>query len=140
MLYFDNYVVHPTVSVTALDDKPTVGESFSMECNVTVARGIVGSVDIIWMVNGTVKRRVNNTAGDVGSDYMLHSDVYTIPLLQMDDNDAVYNCEAVINTGTPMNGSDSITMIVGKYNWLKLMIPKEWSHGKNLNGFIIWIF
>ena len=88
-----------------------------MECTVTVARGIVGSVDIIWMVNGTVKRRVNNTAGDIDSDYMLHRDVYTIPLLQMDDNDAVYNCEAVINTSTPLNGSDSIT-ITGKCNYL----------------------
>ena len=117
MFYFDNYTVQPTVSVTTLDDISTVGEPFSLECNVTVARGIVGSVDIIWTVNGTVKRRVNNTVGDVGSDYMLHRDVYTILVLQMDDNDVVYNCEAVINTSTPLNGSDSIT-ITGKCNWL----------------------
>ena len=110
------------MSVTTLDDEPIVGESFSMECNVTVAIGIVGSVDIMWMVNGTPERRVNNIAGDLRTEYMLHRDVYTIPRLQRDDNGTVYNCEGVINTSTPLNSSDSITLTVGKYNWLYIII------------------
>ena len=99
--------------VTALNDNPTVGKSFSMECSVTVAKGIVGSVDIIWTVNGTVRRRNNNnTMGDINS---VHSDILNITELQLDDNNTVYYCEAIVNTRTVLNGNAEYTLIIGKF-------------------------
>ena len=103
------------MSVTALDDSPTIGRSFSMECSVAVAKDVVGSVDIIWTVNGTVRRRVNNIVGNtVDAEYVLHRDLYNIPLLQLSDNNTVYYCQAIVNTTTPLSGSDSITLTIGK--------------------------
>ena len=107
------FIVEPSVIVTPLTDSPTVGQSFSMECNVTVAKGIVGSVDIIWTVNGTVKRRKNNTTGDINS---VHSDILNITELQLDDNNTVYYCEAIVNTRTVLNGNAEYTLIIGKYS------------------------
>ena len=54
----------PNVTVRVLDDEPIIGAPLSLECNVTVARGVTSSVNITWMVNGTdemndTKRRVN---------------------------------------------------------------------------------
>ena len=106
--------------MTALDDNPVVGESFSMECNVIVAKDINGGVDIVWTVNDSVKRRLNDVVGVMNSEYVLHSDVYNIPTLQLSDNNAVYYCEAIINANTLLSGNDSITisLIFGK-----LLIP-----------------
>ena len=106
----------PNVTLTALDDNAVIGESFSMECNVIVAKDINGGVDIVWTVNGSVKRRLNDSVGDMNSEYVLHRDVYNIPTLQLSDNNAVYYCEAIINTNTLLSGNDSITisLIFGK--------------------------
>ena len=102
--------------MTALDDHPTIGKPFSMECNVTVTKGIVGSVDIIWRVNGTIQRRVNGTSMVGGrSEYVLHRDFYNTSLLRLSDNNTVYRCEAIINSNTLLRGNDSIVLTIGKY-------------------------
>ena len=111
--YFVNHLVpNANVSVTALDDNPTVGESFSMECNVTIAKSIIGSVDIIWTVNDTIKRRVNDSVGDMNSEYVLHRDVYNITLLQLSDDNTVYVCEAMVNKSIFLKGNDDITIML----------------------------
>ena len=98
--------------MTALDDNPTLGESFSMECNVIIAKSIIGIVDIIWTVNGTIKRRVDDSVGDTDSEYVLHRDVYNITALQLSDDNTVYYCEAVVNKSVPLQDNDSITIIL----------------------------
>ena len=117
-------VLTASVSMTALDDNPTVGESFSMECNVTMATSVIGSVDITWSVNGTMKRRVNDTVGDTNSEYVLHRDVYNITVLQLSDDNTVYYCEAMVNKSVPLKGNDSITIMLtyGKYSFIRILI------------------
>ena len=119
MCCFVKYSV-PTasVSVTGLDDNAIVGESFSMECNVTIAKNIIGSVDIIWTVNGTVKKRVNDSDGGINSEYVLHRDVYNITALQLSDDNTVYYCEAMVNNSILLKGNGSITIMLtyGKYS------------------------
>ena len=107
-----NYIV-PThnVSVAALDDNPIVGKPFRMECNVTVAKGIISSVDIIWTANGIVIQRANNASMDMNSEHSLYRDNYTIiPQLQSNNN-TVYNCTAVINMRRIVE--DSASVIIG---------------------------
>ena len=112
---FLNYLVPaPIVSMTATNNYPTNGESFSIECNVTVAKGIVGNVEIIWKVNGTVKRRVTDTVAVIDSQYVLHRDVYSIPPLHTSDNNTVYCCKAVIDAGEQLESNSSITLTIGK--------------------------
>ena len=111
---FLNYLVPtPIVSVTATNNNPTIGKSFSMECNVTVAKGIIGNVEIIWAVNGTVKRRVTDTVEANDSQYVLHRDVYNIPLLHASNNNTVYCCKAVINARENLESNSSITLTIG---------------------------
>ena len=97
------------MDVTALDDSPTVGKPFSLKCGITVARGIISNVDIIWTMNNTVQRNhtVNNTVWDANSEFI---DVYKIPQLQLDHNNTVYCCKVVINTHTRVNSSDNVTI------------------------------
>ena len=116
MLYsiINHIVPTPNVSVNALDEIPVVGKSFSMECNVTVAKGIIGSVDIMWIINGTVTRRVKDTIEYISSEYTLHRDVYNIAQLQLSDNNTVYYCMAVTSTHKHVEGNDSITLTIGK--------------------------
>ena len=102
------------MSVTALDELPVVGKSFSMECNVTVVKGIIGSVDIMWIINGTVTRRVKDTIENISSEYTLHRDVYNIAQLQLSDNNTVYYCMAVTSASKHTEGNDSFTLTIGK--------------------------
>ena len=115
LLYsFVNHLVPiPNVSVS-LGSKPVIGKSFSMECRVIVAKGVIGNVDIIWTVNGTVKRRSTDTLGNINLQHMLHRDTLNITELQLSDNNTVYYCKAVINAHTHMEGNDSITLTIGK--------------------------
>ena len=83
-----------------------------MECNVTIAKSITGIVDIIWTVNGTIKRSFNDSVGDTSLEYVLHRDVYSITALQLSDNNTVYYCEAVVNMSILLKGNDSITIML----------------------------
>ena len=77
-----------------------------------MAKSIIGSVDIIQTVNGTVKRRVNDSVGNTNSEYVLHRAVYDIRALQLSDDNTVYYCEAVVNTSILLKGDDSITIML----------------------------
>jgi len=100
------------VDVTTLNDNPIVGKSFSMECNIIVAKGITGSVDIVWTAVDGIVKTANNTMPYMNSLYLLYRDIYNIPLLQLSDNNTEYYCNAVINEATLAN--DSYKLIIGK--------------------------
>ena len=99
------------MSVTALVTNPTAGDSFQMECNVTVTKGIVGNVDILWTKNGTVIRTMNYTVGNANSTYR---DILNITELQLSDNNTVYYCDATVNTSITLNGSANYTLQIGE--------------------------
>ena len=105
--------------VNVLDDTPLIGESFTLECNVMVAKGITSNVHIMWTINDTVQRRANKTVEYLTSEYVLHIDVYDIPSLQMSDNNTVYSCKAVVGAHTEhVEGNDSVTLMIGKYVYI----------------------
>ena len=107
-------VPHPNVTVSVLDDELIIGEPLSLECNVTVARGVTSSVDIIWSVNGTDDRRVNTQSNDVYKINLTdgttqYRDVCNITELKLTDNNTKYSCKAVINN-TEEGGIDNVTV------------------------------
>jgi len=109
------HIVRPNVSVTSSSSRPTVGEPFSLECNIIVIKGIIGEVDIIWTANGRVIKIVDNVEGHTTDlQDTVHSDVYEISKLQPCDNNTIYRCEAIIKTNAPLNGSDSIALTISK--------------------------
>ena len=105
----------PDVSVTAPNTQ-TVGQSLTLQCNVTTVRGITSRVDIVWSSGGSELRRMNNVFTVMMGDSLVYTDSYTISQLSTTDEGRVIQCEVVINASPSVMASDSITLdVTGKY-------------------------
>ena len=105
----------PTVSVTALNTQ-TVGQSLTLQCEVTTVRGITSRVDIVWSSGSTTLRTMNGVSSTMMSDSLVYTDSYTISQLSTNDEGRVIQCEVVINASPIVMASDSITLDVnGEY-------------------------
>ena len=113
---FAFYVV-PTanVIVTTLNTQ-TVGQSLTLQCEVTTVRGITSRVDIVWSSGGIVLRRINGTTPTTMNSSQVYTDSYTISQLSTTDDGRVIQCEVVINTSPSVMATDSITLdVTGEY-------------------------
>ena len=107
-------VPSPTVSATAPNTQ-TVGQSLTLQCEVTTVRGITSRVDIVWSSNGTVLRRIHDTAATAMDNALVYTDSYNISQLSTTDDGRVIQCEVVINASTSVMANDSITLdVTGK--------------------------
>ena len=86
-----------------------INESLSLECNVTLTRGIVGNVSITWKANNTTK---NVTIKEISPEQVSYIDHYQYSSLGLSHNNTVYYCEAVISNSTLLKSNASI--IIGK--------------------------
>ena len=103
-----------TVSVTAPNTQ-TVGQSLTLQCEVTTVRGITSRVDIVWSSDGTVLRRINDTTATTMDNSLVYTDSYIISQLSTTDDDRVIQCEVVINATPSVMASNSITLdVTGK--------------------------
>ena len=99
----------PNVSVTNISTQ-TVGQSLTLQCEVTTVRGITSRVDIVWSSDGRVLRRINDTTATTMNNSLVYRDSYTISQLNTTDDGRVIQCEVVINTSPSVMASDSITL------------------------------
>ena len=106
-----NLVPSPTVSVTAPNNQ-TVGESLTLQCEVTTVRGINGTVDIVWSDNNVALERTNDTTATLVNSLLVYNNSYTIPQLSTNDDGRVIQCEVVINTSPSVMASGSTTLDV----------------------------
>ena len=107
----------PTVSVTAPDNQ-TVGQSLTLQCNVTTVRGITSRVDIVWSNSngGTELQRMNDVSSTTMDNSLVYTDSYTISQLNTTDEGRMIQCEVVINANPLVVASDSITLgVTGEY-------------------------
>ena len=101
----------PTVSITVLNTQ-IVGQSLTLQCEVTTVRGITSRVDIVWSSNGTELERMNNVSSTTIDNSLVYTDSYTISQLSTTDDGRVIQCEVVINTAMAYDG---ITLdVIGK--------------------------
>ena len=106
----------PTVSVTTVSPQ-TVGESLTLQCEVTTVRGITSRVDIVWRSGGTELERMNGVSSTTMDNSLVYTDSYAISQLNTIDDDRVIQCEVVINASPPAMGSGSITLdVTGEFN------------------------
>ena len=119
-LLFDAQYVHdiffitvppPNVSVTALSTQ-TVGQSLTLQCEVTSVRGITSRVDIVWTSGGTELQRMNNVSSTMMSNSLVYTNSYTISQLNTTDDGRVIQCEAVINTSPSVMANVNTTLNV----------------------------
>ena len=96
----------------------TVGQSLTLQCNVTTVRGITSGVDIVWRnSNGGMElNRTNGVSSTTMDNSLVYTDSYTISQLNTTDEGRVIQCEVVINASPPVIASDSITLdVTGEY-------------------------
>ena len=110
-MYFNISVPTPTVSVTASNNQ-TVGQSLTLQCEVTTVRGITSRVDIVWSSDDTELRRINGTSSTTLDNSLVYTDSYTISQLSTADDGRVIQCEVVINTSPLVQEVDNIALDV----------------------------
>ena len=109
----------PTVSVTAPNNQ-TVGQSLTLQCEVTTVRGITSRVDIVWSSNGTELERMNDVSSTTMDNSLVYTDSYTILQLSTDDEGRDYWCEVVINSNPTIANNANITLdVTGKYHCIQ---------------------
>ena len=95
-----------------------MGQSLTLQCEVTTVRGITSRVDIVWSnVNDSTElnRTVGITLNTIG-DSQMYTHSYTIPQLSTADDGTVIQCEVGINTSPSVMDTDSITLdVTGEY-------------------------
>ena len=112
------FLVPPPIVNISDPDTQTVGQSLTLQCNVTIGSTTISSaVDIIWSDgNGELNRTTDVTSRTVGSD-SVYTDSFTISQLSTTDEGRVIQCEVVINVSPSVMASDSITLdVTGEYS------------------------
>ena len=108
-------VPDPIVNVTTLTDQ-LVGQSLTLQCNVTTVRGITSGVEIVWSSNGTELQKTNDSSPTTLNNLAVYIDTYVIPMLNTSHNTREYQCTVLIDANPPKNVSDNIRLNVnGKY-------------------------
>ena len=106
------YIVStPTVSVTAPNTQ-TVGQSLTLQCEVTTVRGITSRVDIVWSSGDIMLQRMNDVSSTMMSNSLVYANSYAISQLNTTDDGRVIQCEGVINASPSVMASDDITLDV----------------------------
>ena len=101
----------PTISLTAPNTQ-TLGQSLTLQCEVTTVRGITSGVDIVWSSGGIELQRMNNVSSTTINNSLVYTDSYTISQLSTDDVDRVIQCQVVISASPSVMVNDSITLNV----------------------------
>ena len=91
----------------------TVGQPLTLECNVTIVRGITSRVDIVWRSNGLELKRIEETNISSTSETLeTYTVMYDAVQLNTSDDDRVFQCEGIINTSPPLLANVNITLNV----------------------------
>ena len=121
-IFFFYIVPTPTVNVTAPDNQ-TVGQSLTLQCEVTTVKGITSRVDIVWSSNGKVLRRIDDTMATAMNNSQVYTDSYSISQLSTTDDSRVIQCEVEINTSQSVMANDNITLdVTGEYTTFLLNV------------------
>ena len=105
----------PNVSVTAPNTQ-TVGQSLTLQCEVTTVRGITSRVDIVWRRYGMELERINDVSSTTMDDSLVYTYSYTISTLSTADEARVYHCNVVINADPIVTTNNNVTLdVTGEY-------------------------
>ena len=94
----------------------TVGQSLTLQCEVTTVRGITSRMDIVWSSHGSELERMSNVSSTTMADLLVYTGSYTISLLSTTDHGRVIQCGIASNASQSVLASDSITLnVTGEY-------------------------
>ena len=93
-----------------------LGQSLTLQCEVTAVRGITSRVDIVWSSGGIELERMNNVSSTTMDTLLVYTHSYTISPLSTTDDGRVIQCEVVINTSPLVMATGSIILdVTGEY-------------------------
>ena len=97
-------------------DNQIVGQSLTLQCNMTTVRGITSGVDIVWSSNGVeLKRTRNATVISTHDSTELYLDSYYMTLLSTTDDGRALKCEIVIIAASTITNADNVILdVTGK--------------------------
>ena len=90
----------------------TVGQSLTLQCDVTTVRGITSRVDIVWSSNGTVLRTINGVSSTMMDNSLVYTDSYTISPLSTTNDTTMIQCEGIIQTTPSRSDTNTVTLDV----------------------------
>ena len=99
------------VSVTAPNTQ-IVGQSLTLQCEVTTVRGVTSRVDIVWNSDSTIFRRINGVSSTTMDNLLVYTDSFTISQLSTTDDGRVIQCEVVINTSLLLMAANNVILNV----------------------------
>ena len=102
----------PTVNAFTLNHNQTVGQSLTLQCEVTTVRGITSRLDIVWSSGGMELQRMDNVSSTTMNNSLVFTHSYTISQLNASDSGVVIQCEAVINANPVIIANDNVTLNV----------------------------
>ena len=101
----------PSISVTSLSAQQ-VSKPLTLYCRVTTVRGIGSEVDIVWISNSTIMRRMNSIIPTMMSTSQVYTNSYTISQLSTDDIGKIFQCEVIINSTPLVTATSDIALDV----------------------------
>ena len=100
----------------------TVGQSLTLQCEVTAVSGITSRVDIVWSGGGTELQRMEDVSSTTMDNSLVYTNSYIIMPLSTANDSRVIQCEVVINASPLVMASDSITLdVTGEYLYTSCM-------------------
>ena len=90
----------------------TLGQSLTLQCEVTAARGITSRVDIVWSSGGMELERMDDVSSTTMDNSLVYTHSYTISQLSTTDDGRVIQCKVVINTSPSVMATGNITLDV----------------------------
>ena len=99
--------------MTALNPQ-IVGQSVTLQCEVTTMRGITSRVDIVWSSDGIELERMNNVSSTTMSSSLVYTDYYIISQLSTTDDNRVIQCVGMI-IGIKSVVNNIIVDVTGKH-------------------------
>ena len=98
-----------------------VGQSLSLECNITTIGYITDRVDIVWIKNNIeLKRTEDVDVSYTDNSKAVYINMYNIFQVNTSDHGDVYQCKFIINQKPPLISVSATTLNVnGKYHVLK---------------------
>ena len=89
-----------------------VGQSLTLQCEVTTERVINSTVDIVWSSDSAEIERMNNVSSTTVNNSLVYTDSYTISQLSTTDDGRVIQCEVVIDGNPSVMATNNVTLNV----------------------------
>ena len=104
----------PLVVISILNNQ-TVGQSLTLECSVTTAKGITSRVDIVWRKNDLEIKRIEGVSFSSftnNSKLVQFTDFYVLPQLSTSDEGRLFQCQVLVNRESPVKVTNSVSLNV----------------------------